>query len=1089
MSADLSKLVARPTGQRRHTGSAPNPSKPTVKSRDFARDTSGAGAMQAAIAEGLQSFKQPLQNLINQDHQAELHRIEQENLEYARTAKLLTQKRPDDVKAAQRSGDWSAFGDTVTADMLSRKAFVENAHAGVGAVSGRDAALDPGIISGIAGSTDPDRYRRDVLDSQIEGMDPLEAEAFTLQFMKDTEPQVTQRREMQLIETHEAAVAVQQKKLEMDLVDGVVTFEEWEAHLGGMARAGSLLGAKGQTDAVRAAEFALLDQAAEQKPWATRLASHREDGKNDGLSLIDRHKDYWTTAQARVRDSFGQAEFLEEKQLAGAADLALIEGEVALAHAQTELMGDKFGRDSTLYRDMRRKIVKAQAIDMSRAMIVRGIANREWYGNNSDHKNEDAFINENFSQLMVEEGADEEDIPGLYREWVGQLEGSTDFFTTNSRALMGPDKQARDDVLQKMKWMDKDAHRMFPKSMKGLAMRLGVADPSEYDKILEDHLTAERGDMQPDNAMNKSFGLTTTAKKREFLMPFVEEAVNASGVTDGADTTFGARTPGDALDPDDPEEISLEFWNQAEIVGNRIAYDNPNLSAEQLSPIIIQEIQEHVGMDSQWIDGALRGKIVWRDSRLHVGVEGKREMTRNPDATYHQEHRDWSDMGGYDTLAGLQTEVPTLAEAMGGAQIRTEDRGEPMELRGLVSDEKTNRNLGTVPLFEAEDGSIQPETYVMGSTIWVHPKTRDSAKWGMLPEATEAFQLQTKDEDVPDNWVPLIFLPGHGAAVGDRHIWENENGSQYGTLRHIGEDKRAKTAALLDADRAVSGEAGITPPHAELNNSAFSMEYSQGVVRQPRPTLGEEQQQRLYGSNPANPHDAWALIEDAETQTRAAGEFMTDFRSPGGQEFHANYHKFLKINEGPSALHAYDDDSGKQVIPGRAVVGKRTIGAGYNMDDRDWMSMADTIGITPERAKRIFNGEDELTTPEADEMDKIVAQETARLVYEKYSDIAHKLDQNAWIGLMSLWHHGVGANGTPLMDAALRENPTNWAEVAFQIRKKSMKNFKGTKMETAIQHRRNREAAMVLGSRIRSGNPTILSAMGMPDVPLPKPTQ
>jgi hypothetical protein len=406
------------------------------------------------------------------------------------------------------------------------------------------------------------------------------------------------------------------------------------------------------------------------------------------------------------------------------------------------------------------------------------------------------------------------------------------------------------------------------------------------------------------------------------------------------------------------------------------------------------------------------------------------------------------------------------------------------ELRGMQSDEKTGRNMGVVPQFLLEDGSIGPETYEIGRTIWVPTAERGSPKWAMMPEATEARQLADAPEDSA-GMTPIVFLPAHGAPVGDRLIWENEGGQRMGTLRYIGEDKIGKTRADLDSDRAVSGEAGTTVPNQSYNEALKEADEARKLLLDPPDNVDEQSAVQLSASHPASVDEAFGLISQAQAATRVNGDFLLDPKSPMGVKFFQGYQDFMGDLEGLS-LHVYDDDNGNELSAGKGVKGARTIARGFNMDARDWPKVAKQIGLEERRVVSVKAGSSGLTNAEAQALDTLVAQETARDIYAKYEDVAWKFEQHTWIGLMSLWHHGVGdqKGETPKMDAALRAEPTDWYGVAKEVFLHSKKNFVGGHMEDAIDARRRKETMKILGAAVWQ-DPRIVKMLGFDAAPPP----
>jgi GH24 family phage-related lysozyme (muramidase) len=225
------------------------------------------------------------------------------------------------------------------------------------------------------------------------------------------------------------------------------------------------------------------------------------------------------------------------------------------------------------------------------------------------------------------------------------------------------------------------------------------------------------------------------------------------------------------------------------------------------------------------------------------------------------------------------------------------------------------------------------------------------------------------------------------------------------------------------------------------------MEGVSGTAEEPGPPVSDEEFLR-------NMHDAITKAEQASFEkTSNKPGAMHDLINSAGE--------FITKGEGVRTV-AYDDYTGKSIVPGRVVKGNPTVGHGFNLNRKDAKQKLEAMGYD---YKAIREGRERISEADAIKLRNIVIQEEMNWLSGKLIrngvDIM-PLTNNQWAALLSMSYNGRSLITKDLIKAMKDQNWTA-ASQAIKEAKGGAWSRLPEGVRTGLKMRRRKEANLFLG--------------------------
>jgi hypothetical protein len=970
-------------------------------------------------------------------HQGEMARIDTENSQFAIEAANTVLSRPKAFRQALETGDWSAFPD-VTPDMRSRSAFIDTGRKLLGQNEAREMAQSDAFLTALNESSDPDETRREYLKAQLDGADPLFSASLQAEFYSQTDRTVAARK---TVIQFEAAELVRDRAM-VSLANNLESIngpEDLTPYIGAVRRSMVTLGPKAMLEAENSAYKDLLRRAyVDGDQRALRLVKMRDPDLHDGLSVEDRFPDETEQFAREGVSSFGATETREQAEAIGSIRNMAAEGNLVGAMGALRQFEDKY---SGSYN---REIVglKGQLISALGAQVdLTDAVNQALSGQNtmdiSDSRKVDAQIFRRLFSAAQDRGMSPVQTTAAVSSWLRNTEPSTDLKGVLGSTLKGSDPNARAQMLQIYRGIPQ-AQRAgkFLDADQNLANYLLDAVETGQDPEAAYQTTLEHGlpDVSRAQVLSRNFGWTPK-----------EEAGNLAKATTAAVEHGGKNglynTPFFGVSEDDIDPRLQQFSNNAY---RDLARQFPSLPQDRIESMHRKKVAARAAMIM------VNGEYKWTlTDDVLISATGLR--WKAPDEDYLEDGRAFlEDSFDPPTAAGTRTRGSFVGRGTGNPDMRVVD---------LLIDEDSYQNYGLLPQFETQSGTVAPFGAGVGDVIWVTPQERASDLYKDFPEFGE------NTPDAPpglEGRVPLRVVGGD-RLVGERMMWRYNPETDTVMLRYIGPDLSNPTeAARLDAAHVTgTGSLGPTQADRQASRGRRARLFGQEQQNLSDPEATPSARDIVKNAPTHSPEETMSNLNEATRQDRTSGTFLLDYGSPEGQRFYREtYNPFLAEQEGIRHF-AYDDVTGRRVLPGQPVKGDRTTAIGFNLDKfPNARAVLAQAGLTAKQVKDLYEGKYQLTQQQVDDISAVVSTKTARAVWDRYKDVAAELAPRQWAALMSLYHHGV--TNTPKMTEALKSH--DWKAVAQEVLFRSEGGIRPEHL-SAVRGRRVREAMWLLGGR------------------------
>ena len=1069
-NADLSNLSPQNSRAGRGSARVSARSGPSTRSRSFQRDVSGSGAMSKAIGEGLQSFKRATENIIQQEAMDRTVQIRKDDAMLKRQAERLALSDPKALREALLTGDSTKLGiEEVEGGILNRSAFVETAKLMMGEVAGKDIAASPEYLEVLATSTNPRADSQAYLKEQMKGMDPLTKAAATRKFADVTEQGIIARR-FQIVEQE----VKDQLNIENHLWDISLdrSPQAWDERLGRMLTIANIMGPDFAKDVIVDAEKRLIDKAAAGDPQSQYLIDMHQMDVHSGLSITERHKEYVKDAAVAAAKAIPAVNNPQQKILHQKAKLAIQERRFKDADTLMDAAERDHGTLSNEYIQIRQALETARgaAFDIEGMLVAYGPNGDPAAYSEGDRKKTDMHFLGSYEQMKAQMG---DDTAAWYAGYIGNRDMHEDARNQLGEWLNGKPEQAQKamDILSGLGDRGEEVIANEYKNLFSFVSLLGIEKGQE---TFQDY-TAEGRDFTQAEAITKG-----RKWNKATLADNLKTVVNAGnemwGGSAGDDTILPL--------PDDLdfEETSIEAQNMAEEILAELSFALPGAPDEAILKRATEIYSKRIGKElrdgDMWIVPSRAG---------HAGSAGEANTrTRNITGKYLNEQADYMRSEAWLELQGRGT---TPGSAMAGVGLDAVENQRMREAiiagtdpslgRALIfndtieNDAATDAGHGVLPHFILPNGLEGPLDFISGQWEWMSPAQAGSELYmgWAEPDGEQGKPPQGYPSDYVQRQVPNTR---EGLLVGPRGNWHTNKWGRT-EFRIIGENPTLtaqKRVDSIDVQETFSGQQGQDPRSRGLGAASY-LKGGRKAMKDYYSTKGMDNKatSSFFGINPANAGeiDEWQALAREASQKRGE-HILSGRRTPEARAYREKYNDFLTIAEGPSTLFAYDDQVGAlRLVPGAKLKfagSKKTIARGFNLEAGEWDRLAEEIGLTKDQAAEVLNSERDITRPQADHLDDIIADETAKAVYKRYDLPGPPRPDHFYIARMSLWHHGV--RETPSMDGAYLVG--DWDKVAHEIMFRSEKNIHHHLIH-GVRHRRVKETRMMLGDKVLEMSP------------------
>jgi GH24 family phage-related lysozyme (muramidase) len=165
---------------------------------------------------------------------------------------------------------------------------------------------------------------------------------------------------------------------------------------------------------------------------------------------------------------------------------------------------------------------------------------------------------------------------------------------------------------------------------------------------------------------------------------------------------------------------------------------------------------------------------------------------------------------------------------------------------------------------------------------------------------------------------------------------------------------------------------------------------------------------------------------------------------------------FIAQSEG-NRIRAYDDVTGRHVVPGRKTLGKVTVGIGFNMEQAGAMDIfKQATGLSALEFEAVAFGRKSLTPPQIQRLFEVTVKIAEKFISDTFPGVS--LTQHQRLALVSLAFNNPDKLIGPMLKAQVREG--RWDDAIAEILYRSNG---GKSRSEGIAARRYREGAMFMG--------------------------
>ncbi len=193
--------------------------------------------------------------------------------------------------------------------------------------------------------------------------------------------------------------------------------------------------------------------------------------------------------------------------------------------------------------------------------------------------------------------------------------------------------------------------------------------------------------------------------------------------------------------------------------------------------------------------------------------------------------------------------------------------------------------------------------------------------------------------------------------------------------------------------------------------------------------------------------------------SRAADHWLDDLQAPHSRRFMVSVADVLEQNEGRTAF-AYDDETGKRVVPGKPVKGSRTVAVGFNLDRPTAKRLVEQVGAD---YAAVRSGRAPLSRGQQDKLLALAVRETVAWLRDHFKGV--DMTNHRWQALISLAYNSRWNDRGPTLigerlTKAVREE--RWEDAAREIATST--GGVPAHLKRGIEARRKREANLFRSS-------------------------
>ena len=1042
--ADLSKVQGRHSrSARSHGFNLPSQQTSIAPVAPVARNTAGANAGTAqkannlaSIANTLGKFYPAISNIREQEHQEQLAQIQDENTQLAKQAENTAHQRPQELRKALETGDWSAFPE-LTPDTRKRVAFLNSGRKTIGSIEGAKIARDPEFLAGLHSANDPDQFRADFLRNEVEGADGVYAQALTNKLMSSTEPVIAR---MQLERTS------QQAELQLDRVmtdfgesfqaGDIKTADDLSDWRGEARRAGEILGPTAAAEAEERLETEIIRQAIEDgDPRAMALAELKDPESHDGLSMIERRKELAVKFEARALEAVGTVRDAEQKQ-------ELLNIEIQGRNNPQQALRSLLAHEEqwsptkssiTLYNKLKSQI----GSEVNSLAIMDNLMEGNLIFDKSDVNKVDTKLFRQWFPYATEKGLSLDQAANRLAQWTSSYGASSDLKNLVGRQLNSDEPATRDFTLAYL-------NSLGPRSNQVLAgndallwdLIQGGADADiPASEVISKWNSRERPTYEQSETMS------VRGLKGADLTKQVEATVEAAiGYAEQAgrdmDTDFFGS-------PEESHEIQAAIMDRATHIG----YLYPDLDNETV------------------FDMAARS--VGRDlDTVYIGGENKTTISSAPNNAKRIDAAGMDEIVEYlsDNASTLGLDAPSTSSSQ---TLQVDENGRVIGTSGGEASGNTTSLTPEIISYDplsAQDGMLGlqfnlsgiPQSYLLpaGEVIPIPADRKDTAMFKNFPLV---------EGDAPEGQV-LVEVPSADVEPSERLGWtyDKEDGMLY--LRMQADGFNAKAAAERVDSRANSPIDEFDTSYAVRDPLKERAKHYRDLAIETAPEGVDLNELAIVFATeqPTTMEETEDLVAQGIRKYRESGVALLDPTSPSGRSFQIRTSQLLQ-RMSSAYPGVYDSGTQRRVIPGKPLKGDRMVGVDFNLERDDADQYLERVGADPAKVR---SGKEELNDGQIRRLTMLTIADTSRWLYNKFKPVAGDMREGQWSSLVSVamsgsWQNGVPQNITPALQATILAK--DWNGAAAMIKRAGEGNNLSVKM------RREREAGIFAGKPRANG--------------------
>lgn len=1096
------------------------------------KDINAAGAPGRALAgvgQAFTAFFPALAQLDATDHREELEKVEEENIQLARKANNTVLQNYAKARQAIKSNDFSQFPNLGT-DFLTRKAGIENFKIATGRLAAFDMANGDEFRQRLAAAgegADPLKVRDEMLREETEGADPLYAEAFGQDFVKATDFQISQQRQINAAAQAEKMFDVAVAEMTKAAVSGeLTTVQDLDAFRAKATAAGLMAGRDGAIAADHRFRTEFIKLSESNHSLVDLLHASAPD-VNDGMSIAQMEPEAVAASVARNLANFGQERTTAWKESRAnlqqsALDIASGESNETPSSylGRVRAHNEKFGPSN------QGRQLEAQAIAMlddkvsldSVFATIAGGGTTQMTA--SDWKQIDLEVYDTFPAWAAARGIEEADAQSMMANQLSHLGASSNLRNTIHGDLFGddvPQSETTFNLMNAAGAMSPNggvSNFMSARTEIGFrAMQIAKRQGISPEDARQRFMSAPPNEAPRDTWLASGMGMTQ--KDQDDLRDKMPEAIEAKLEGMGFDlsaSAFQLGGLGNNIEMSDADDWDPAIWRAADETLKTVAWlYNGTKTPEELAEIRNEMIAARIGIT---LKHGNKHVTLMAAQAVVTGPDGQAMRVQNPswqsmenmqasiardgpglgfdgDVTgIHADELTEFNMGYAVEIAGNEIIFPTDV-----TQVFTADEADSAAFDGFQKELTPNGNVAIT--FTSDQDRMQISDTMFFQRMG--PGRGWSLRVTEAPAGTAAVEKVRQREEhfarIAAGPVGVGGLPSQTIFPGTSGLVSPAGTSSVALPGAAPQDPAQPAVPLpqplgtpgLPSQTIIPGTSGLVGPSDRFPISgqqptmttsgrepSMGRNYRQQLERgledgRKAGTISPPQElSALSKADPQDGQDVADRLQDAARASKSDGIIMLNLGGPKAAPFMMSFTEFLEPLEGNSP-RAYDDANTRTINMNTKVIGDPTIGIGFNLTRKDARAKIEALGANYDK---VLRGEQDLDPSQVRQLLVQGAQEASTWLFNHFKDEVGILEEHQWVALLSLAYNSRWTDNGPTLigpdiTAAIKRG--DFEAAANEIEFKSAAGVRPNQ-QVGINLRRRKEAMMFRGSFDTAGN-------------------